>query len=123
MFFRSSLLKLKSTLSRVNLHKSFFSTLNTNYKNIKISQPFPEVGIIQLNRPKAKNALNSELISELNQELTNFEKDDKIGCIVLGGDKDYFAAGADIKEMKDKNYSEVYATSMLEDWNYITRIR
>lgn len=123
MLFRNCLLKYKTSLFKLNIKTSFFSTVNSNYKNIKISQPSAEVALIQLNRPKAKNALNSELISELNQALTDFEKDEKIGCIVLGGEKDYFAAGADIKEMKDKNFSEVYSTSMLEDWNYISRIR
>jgi len=109
---------------RLSMSRYFFSNLNSvEYKNIKISQPCTSVGLIQLNRPKAKNALNSELITELNRALLDYEKDDKISCIVLGGDKDYFAAGADIKEMKDKNFSEAYETSMLEDWNYITRIR
>ena len=52
-----------------------------------------------------------------------FDNDSNIGCVVLGGDKDYFAAGADIKEMKDKTFSEVYGTRMLDDWNKITSIK
>ena len=121
---RNSLLIHKNALHRLSLSRYFFSNINSaEYKNIKLSQPSTAVGLIQLNRPKAKNALNSELIAELNKALVEYEKDDKIGCIVLAGEKDYFAAGADIKEMKDKNFSEVYETSMLEDWNYITRIR
>ncbi len=120
---RSHLLKFKYHHQKLkaNFTQKYFST--ANYKNIKISQPISEVGVIQLHRPKAKNALNSELIQELNQALKDFEKDEKVGCVVLAGEKDYFAAGADIKEMKDKNFSDVYTTSMLEDWNYITRIR
>jgi enoyl-CoA hydratase len=119
---RSSLFKYRNSKLMFNFNKYNFSTLHS-FKNIKVSQPSPGVGLIQLNRPKAKNALNSELIKEMNQALTEYEKDESIGCVVLGGEKDYFAAGADIKEMKDKTYSDVYATTMLEDWNYITRIR
>lgn len=99
----------------------FFS--ETTYNTIKTSKPVENVGLIQLHRPKAKNALNSELIRELNIALTNFEKDEKVGCIVLGGDKDYFAAGADIKEMKDKTFSEVYSEAFLDSWEYIRKIR
>ncbi len=95
----------------------------TNYVNIKVSTPANNVGLVQLYRPKAKNALNSELIRELNVALNKFDNDNNIGCVVIGGDKDYFAAGADIKEMKDKTFSEVYGTRMLDDWNKITSIK
>jgi enoyl-CoA hydratase/carnithine racemase len=122
--FRSSLIKYRNCTFRLNFNKHLFSTLDSaNFKNIKVSQPSAGVGLIQLNRPKAKNALNSELIKEMNQVLIEYEKDENIGCIVLGGENNYFAAGADIKEMKDKSFSEVYASTMLEDWNYITKIR
>lgn len=105
--------------------KSFCSSTSnsTSFTNIKLSYPHSNVGLIQLYRPKAKNALNSGLIKELNTALASLESNPEIGCVVLAGDKDYFAAGADIKEMKDKNYSQVYETSMLEDWNYISKTR
>ena len=105
----------------ISISKQFFS--ESNYLNIKVSTPCNNVGLIQLFRPKAKNALNSELIRELNSALNQFDNDSNIGCVVLGGDKDYFAAGADIKEMKDKTFSEVYGTRMLDDWNKITSIK
>ena len=57
------------------------------------------VGIITLNRPKAMNALNAEIVGEIGAALDSFEADDKIGCIVLTGNEKAFAAGADIKEM------------------------
>ncbi|MEO1719711.1 MAG: enoyl-CoA hydratase-related protein, partial [Pseudomonadota bacterium] len=53
------------------------------------------VGLITLNRPEALNALNSELIAELNCALAGFEDDDAIGCIVVTGSEKAFAAGAD----------------------------
>lgn len=59
------------------------------------------VGLITLNRPQALNALNAQIVSELNQALDSLEADPKIGCIVLTGSKKAFAAGADIKEMAE----------------------
>lgn len=57
------------------------------------------VALITLNRPQALNALNGQLISELNQALGQLEADPQIGCIVLTGSAKAFAAGADIKEI------------------------
>jgi enoyl-CoA hydratase len=122
---------LKYTQNKINLQskKSTFSNIfnksfsDSNFISIKVSTPTTNVGLIQLFRPKSKNALNSELIRELNIALNQFDIDTNIGCVVLGGDKDYFAAGADIKEMKDKTFSEVYGTRMLDDWNKITSIK
>ena len=59
------------------------------------------VGLITLNRPQALNALNAQLVSELNQALDELEANPHIGCIVLTGSKKAFAAGADIKEMAE----------------------
>lgn len=66
------------------------------------------VGLIRLNRPKALNALNTELIVEVNQALDDLEKDQSIGCIVLTGSEKAFAAGADIKEMADLSFPNIY---------------
>ncbi|SFR67829.1 short chain enoyl-CoA hydratase [Marinobacter daqiaonensis] len=66
------------------------------------------VGLITLNRPKALNALNSQLIDELNQALDEFERSPDIGCIVLAGSEKAFAAGADIKEMSVLEYPQIY---------------
>jgi enoyl-CoA hydratase len=67
-----------------------------------------KVGLITLNRPQALNALNSTLIAELNRALDGFEADQNIGCIVLTGSEKAFAAGADIKEMQNRAYPQVY---------------
>ena len=66
------------------------------------------VGLITLNRPQALNALNNQLIVEVNQALDQLEKDPNIGCIVLTGSEKAFAAGADIKEMADLNFPQIY---------------
>ena len=70
------------------------------------------VGLITLNRPKALNALCNQLVAELGQALDDFEADDAIGAIVITGSEKAFAAGADIKEMKDKTFMDCY----LEDF-------
>jgi len=66
------------------------------------------VALIRLNRPKALNALNAELLGELACALAGFETDDTVGCIVLTGSERAFAAGADIKEMAEKSYAQAY---------------
>jgi len=66
------------------------------------------VGVITLNRPKALNALNSQLIEELNLALDDYERNPDIGCIVLTGSEKAFAAGADIKEMSVLEYPQIY---------------
>ena len=66
------------------------------------------VGLITLNRPQTLNALNNQLIVEVNQALDQLEKDPAIGCIVITGSEKAFAAGADIKEMADLNFPQIY---------------
>lgn len=66
------------------------------------------VGLITLNRPQALNALNSQLIAELNLVLDRLEADPEVGCLVITGSAKAFAAGADIKEMVDKGYPQIY---------------
>ncbi|MFT4078076.1 enoyl-CoA hydratase [Rhodomicrobium sp.] len=81
------------------------------------------VGLVTLNRPKALNALNAQLIAELNQVLDAFEADADIGAIVLTGSEKAFAAGADIKEMKDKTFGDVILHDFIAPWERITRVR
>src|SRR5690554_5371203 len=66
------------------------------------------VGLITLNRPQALNALNTQVLDELNQALDQFETDPAIGCVVLTGSSKAFAAGADIKQMVDLQYPGVF---------------
>ena len=68
------------------------------------------VMLIRLNRPEALNALNSHLMAELGQALAEAQADDGVGCVVLTGSAKAFAAGADIKEMSDKSYPEMFKT-------------
>ncbi len=82
-----------------------------------------KVGLITLNRPKALNALNSQLIGELNAVMDGFEKDPGIGCMVVTGSEKAFAAGADIMEMKDKTYPETYLDDFITAWDRIGQRR
>ncbi len=91
------------------------------FENI-ITEVKGKVGIITLNRPKALNALNSALIAELNTALDAYEADSDISAIILTGNEKAFAAGADIREMKDKTFDEVTSQNFLHDWNHIDNI-
>ncbi|ALA17157.1 MULTISPECIES: enoyl-CoA hydratase [Chelatococcus] len=78
-----------------------------------------KVGLVTLNRPQALNALNSQLISELNTALDGFEKDAGIGAIVITGSEKAFAAGADIKEMQNLSYPETYLEDFITSWDRV----
>jgi enoyl-CoA hydratase len=73
------------------------------------------VALLTLNRPEALNALNAQLISELNHALDELEGDRDIGCIVLTGSAKAFAAGADIKEMAELTYPQIYLDDLFSD--------
>ncbi|WP_343698377.1 enoyl-CoA hydratase [Caulobacter sp.] len=81
-----------------------------DYQTLIIESPeaAPGVTLIRLNRPEALNALNTALLGELAQALATAEADDGVGCIVLTGSAKAFAAGADIKEMSDKTYAQMF---------------
>ncbi|MET0613709.1 MAG: enoyl-CoA hydratase [Pseudomonas caspiana] len=73
------------------------------------------VGLVTLNRPQALNALNAQLISELNHALDDLDANRDIGCIVLTGSSKAFAAGADIKEMAELKYPQIYLDDLFSD--------
>ncbi len=70
------------------------------------------IALIKLNRPDALNALNSQLLGELAKALKSADANDKVRCIVLTGSEKAFAAGADIKEMSEKSFVDVFAEDM-----------
>lgn len=73
------------------------------------------VALVRLNRPEALNALNSELIGELSDALVEADKNDKVRAIVVTGSDKAFAAGADIREMSEKTFVDVFAENMFAD--------
>lgn len=83
-----------------------------------------DVCLIRLNRPEALNALNSKLMRELVTALQAADQDNQVRVIVLTGSEKAFAAGADIKEMADRSFADVYFDNLFgAETDAITRIR
>ncbi len=83
-----------------------------------------QVGLIRLNRPAALNALCDQLMGELGAQLLAFDDDAAIGAIVLTGSEKAFAAGADIKEMKDRAYPALFMNDFIsERWETVLRVK
>ena len=81
------------------------------------------VGLVTLNRPKALNALSSQLVGEVNAALDAFEADEAIMCVVLTGSERAFAAGADIKEMQSLTFVGAYVGDFISSWDRVARFR
>lgn len=73
------------------------------------------IATITFNRPEALNALNRQLMTELGQAVEDADKSDKVRCIILTGSDKAFAAGADIKEMADQSFVDMYNDNPFDD--------
>jgi len=94
-----------------------------SYQNILVRTEGP-VGTVTLNRPQALNALNTALMDELTAAIDAFEAEPAIRCIILTGSEKAFAAGADITEMKEKTFAEVYKEDFItRNWERVSRAR
>lgn len=94
-----------------------------NYENILVETQ-GKVGIIRLNRPKALNALNDQLMDELGHALRAFDADEQIGCMIITGSEKAFAAGADIGAMASYTYMDVFKGDYItRNWEQIRQIR
>lgn len=94
----------------------------TTYNDILV-ETRDRVGLIQLNRPNALNALRGQLMDELFEALTTFDHNDAIGAIVITGNEKAFSAGADIKEMADATPVDLMNRAMSQRWHRIATIR
>ncbi|KAG2128511.1 ClpP/crotonase-like domain-containing protein [Suillus bovinus] len=115
----------RSTFRHVSSSARFFSTslrAQREYANVLVSRPSPGVALITLNRPKALNALNAAHFQDISDAMKEADEDASVGAMVLTGSERAFAAGADIKEMKDKSFAEAYTTNFLADWEVITKL-
>jgi len=82
------------------------------------------VGLIRLNRPQALNALCDQLMEELGAQLLAFDAEPGIGAVVLTGSDKAFAAGADIKEMRDRSYPDVFLHDFIgARWETVLQVR
>jgi enoyl-CoA hydratase/carnithine racemase len=81
------------------------------------------VGLAQLNRPDARNALSAELMEELGALLERWDDDTGVGCVVIAGGDDWFAAGADIKAMAKRSFQEALVSPAARFWPRLARVR
>ena len=92
------------------------------YENILV-ETSGRVGVIRLNRPQALNALNSALNAELARAVAACDADAGIGCILITGSEKAFAAGADIKEMAGKSFTDAYFEDFTAAWHRVAEAR
>jgi enoyl-CoA hydratase len=90
----------------------------TKYTSI-LTEIHDRVGMVRLNRPKALNALNSTMLTELMDVLDKFDADEDIGAVVITGNERVFAAGADIKEMMDASAVEMFLSDSISQFDRI----
>ncbi|NTW09479.1 MAG: enoyl-CoA hydratase [Anaerolineaceae bacterium] len=95
--------------------------MSATYETI-LTETIDRVGLVRINRPKARNALNSTVLHELNDALENFDNDPQIGAMVITGDDIAFAAGADIKEMCDATAMHMLTRSHIPQFDRIRAV-
>ena len=83
----------------------------------------PHIALIELNRPKELNALNTELMAELRDALKELDRNDEVRVIILTGNEQAFAAGADIKQMAGKSAIDMLKIDMFSTWDQIRKTR
>ena len=92
------------------------------YETILVEQR-GRVTLVTLNRPKALNALNGQVLADLLDAMASLDADDGQGCAVITGSEKAFAAGADIKEMQAQSFAEMYAADFFSGWDRFTQTR
>lgn len=95
---------------------------SANYETILVTRE-GRVATITLNRPKALNALNSQVMTEVTTAAAELDNDLGIGAIIVTGNEKAFAAGADIKEMADLSFADVFAADFFAAWNRFAATR
>lgn len=88
-----------------------------------LTETHDKVGLVRLNRPQARNALNSTLLNELGEALHVFDEDPGIGAMVITGDEKAFAGGADIKEIVDADAVEMLGRDFISAFDVIAKIK
>jgi enoyl-CoA hydratase len=96
--------------------------MTEQYGNILVERR-GRVGLVTLNRPEALNALNKATMDELVAAVTAMDADPEVGAVVVTGSGKAFAAGADIKEMAEQGYMDMYAADWFRGWEDFTRLR
>jgi enoyl-CoA hydratase len=94
----------------------------SEYNTILVEQR-GAVTLVTLNRPQALNALNSEVLKELIDAFGKYDADPSQRCLVLTGSEKAFAAGADIKEMQQQLFADMYSSDFFAGWEKVTATR
>jgi len=91
---------------------------------IKVTEQIaPAIALVELNRPKELNALNPQLMGELRDALLQLDKNDNVRVIILTGNQQAFAAGADIKQMADKSAIDMLVIDQFSTWDQIRKTK
>ncbi len=85
--------------------------------DVVLTEKRGKVGLITINRPDALNAVNADVMDGLISAAAAFDVDDTIGCIVITGSGKAFVAGADIKEMQEKSYMDMFLVDKQSEWD------
>ncbi len=93
-----------------------------SYETILVDAQGP-VPIIRLNRPDARNALNTQVLADLIDAFGKYDADPAQRCAILTGSEKAFAAGADIKQMQPKGFAEMYAENFFAGFERVTATR
>ena len=88
-----------------------------------LTERIDRVAVITLNRPKALNALNSHVMNEVTAAAAEFDADRGIGAIIIAGSEKAFAAGADIKEMSEQSFSDMFGSDFFSAWGKLGAVR
>ncbi|UXA16956.1 enoyl-CoA hydratase [Mycobacterium sp. SMC-4] len=96
--------------------------MTDSYETILLTRE-DRVATITLNRPKALNALNSQVMHEVTTAAAQLDADPGVGAIILTGSEKAFAAGADIKEMANLSFADVFASDFFAAWGKFAAIR
>jgi enoyl-CoA hydratase len=91
--------------------------------NVILVEQRGAVTLVTLNRPQALNALNSEVLTELIAVFAAYDADAAQRCLVLTGSEKAFAAGADIKEMQQQGFADMYSANFFAGWEHVTATR
>ncbi|XP_057669615.1 probable enoyl-CoA hydratase, mitochondrial [Diorhabda carinulata] len=120
----NSALKCNKAVKNVRLY-SLAAAAKETFEFVKVSKVGEKqnVGLVQLNRPKALNALCTDLMNEVGTALKSFDNDKSVGAIILTGNEKAFAAGADIKEMVNNTFTQCITEDFLGNWTSISRVR
>ncbi|HCQ60526.1 MAG TPA: enoyl-CoA hydratase, partial [Acinetobacter nosocomialis] len=96
-------------------------SVSTGNNFVEVDFSIQKIAVVKINRPEAKNALNSEVRKQLAQAFTELSFNDEINAVVLTGGEEVFAAGADLKEMATATSTEMLLRHTERYWNAIAQ--